>query len=31
LSIESLLNRFDRKICVPAIGDLPESDLRITS
>jgi hypothetical protein len=31
LSVESLLNRFNSKIGVTSVSDLPESDLRITS
>jgi hypothetical protein len=31
LTIESLLNRFNSKVCIPAICHLPESDLRISS
>jgi hypothetical protein len=30
LAVESLLNRFDGKVCVPSVSDLPEGDLRIT-
>jgi len=31
LSVESLLNRFNSKVGVTSVSDLPESDLRITS
>ena len=31
LSIERLLNRLNGKVRVPAVGDLPESDLRVSS
>ena len=30
LAVESLLDRFDGKVCVPSVSDLPEGDLRIT-
>jgi len=31
LSIERLLNRLNGEVRVPAVGDLPESDLRVSS
>jgi hypothetical protein len=30
LAVKSLLDRFDGKVCVPSVSDLPEGDLRIT-
>ena len=30
LAVESLLNRFDGKVSVSSVSDLPEGDLRIT-
>jgi hypothetical protein len=30
LAVKSLLNRFDGKVSVPSVSDLPEGDLRIT-